>query len=184
MKTKHCYSILLLIIAQLSFISLYSQTLTLNQQNSVFKSWMTSKGKSIDIISKQLKSINTKWTLKTSKPEIDGYFKTYYWSAPTEMGEPQYYILTVEEDEESYKFSVRYLFYHLGEFTKMVTEMRNKSNVGEFTEQHDGAKETYTALIRKPSLDYFLTEQKIQNDAGKTNTTFTVDINSRYVNKK
>ncbi|TCD16968.1 hypothetical protein EZ456_23760 [Pedobacter psychrodurus] len=174
----------IIIVLLSSFISSYSQTLTLNQQNSLFNSWMLTKGNSLLKISTQLKSINTKWTLKSEKPEIDGYTKSYYWSAPTEMGEPQYYILTVEEDGESYKFSVRYLFYHLGDFTKMIAEMRVKSKAGEFTDQHDGKKETYTAVVRKPNLDYFLTEQKIRNESGKSNTAFTIDISSKYIDKR
>jgi len=184
MKKKHKCILLLLVISHLSFIQVYSQTLSLNQQNSLFSNWTASRGKSIASISTQLKQFNSKWSIKTLKPEVDGYSKSYYWSAQTEMGEPQYYILTVEEDQDSYKFSVRYLFYHLGEFTKMVTEMRNKSISGQFNEQHDGSKETYTVLVRKPNLDYFLTEQKLVNDNGKKNTTYTVDIISKYIDKK
>lgn len=177
--------ITIILTLQLFVITAYSQTLNLTQQNSIFNDWMLTKGKSISTITKQLKGINSGWSLKSEKPEVDRYTKSYYWTAPTEMGELQYFILTVEEDEESYKFSVRYLFYHLGEFTKMVAEMRDKSKVGEFSEQRElgSQKQIYSVVVLKPDLDYFLTEKNLQNEAGKTNTAFTIDITSKYINK-
>jgi hypothetical protein len=175
--------ILILLSLQLLFTSTYSQTLTVEQVSKVFDSWMKTKGASRKSITVQLKALNPSWALQSETPTIEDYNKSYIWTAPTEMGEPQYFALDVEEDEESFKYSVRYLFYHYAKFLDMV-ELLKQSNPGKFSESRNAVKDKYSLLVNGSTLDRFLFAENIDTESGKTVRGFKFEIVSRYIDKK
>lgn len=174
---------LLLLSLQLLFITAYSQTLTDGQVSTVFDNWMKTKGTSRKVITLQLKALNPRWALQSETPTVDNYNKSYIWTAPTEIGEPQYFALDVEEDEESFKYSVRYLFYNKTKFLSMVESLK-RSNPGKFTESTDTSKEKYSLLVNGSVLDRFLFAQNIDMESGKTVKGYKFEITSRYIDKK
>lgn len=163
-------------------LATYSQTLKLEQVSSLLDTWKSNKGKSTQGITSKLKGINPKWTLKSTTPISEDYTKTYYWFCTT-TGEPQYLMMVIEEDEESYKYSVRYLFYEKDKFQSMESSLK-QLYPGKFSVSTDLSKRESTLLVQTGPIDYILTAQDAEMKTGKTIRAFTVDIGTNYIDKK
>lgn len=124
--------IIIMVALQLIGYSAYTQNIRREKVELIFSEWMKTKG-NISSVTKQLQEISPKWVLTSTKPIIDEYTRTYTWTANTKSGETDYIVFTIEEDEESYKYGVKYLYWEYARFILMQEELKRMYR-GKFTE--------------------------------------------------
>ncbi|MET3981147.1 hypothetical protein ABIB62_003776 [Mucilaginibacter sp. UYP25] len=177
--------ILLSMLLILSIATANAQTINYTQLQQLFKSWKNSKGKNLITIDSKLKIISPKWKLQSKTPKVDGYVKSIVWQALEGKSDTSLFIISIEEDEESYKYSISYLFHNKVWFNNLhkgiISSTYYKGNVVSFSDKTTG-ETTYTG---KPEEVGPLSSRTdcILSDFSKNEGVFTFDLKSRYINK-
>jgi hypothetical protein len=168
--------ILLTIAIVLVGATLKSQTLTIDQVKNTFNTWIASKGKSLSSTSAQLKKVNVKWVLTTDKPTLEEYNKSYTWKLHLTSSSSQFVVLDVEEDDESYKYGISYVFYDEPTYRRFAEALKQGNPDGVVQSSNATTKEA-SLMVKGEQMIFLFSKQ-----SGTPEYRF--EIATKYIPKK
>lgn len=184
--------ILILLVLSVLASSTFAQSLTYNQLQSIFMTWMQSKGANVSILNKKLNTINPKWKIVSYKPMIaqNGEEKYYAWTTLDTKKDTTAIAVYIEEDATTIKYSLKYAFHNNVSYNGLVKGLRASTYyANRITTETDESKGE-TSLFGHPDeslpianrIDFLLSDYNLNSDDTHPRL-YTVDIFSRYIPK-
>lgn len=160
--------------------TLQAQNLNLEQVTKIFNTWIQSKGKSISSTTAELKKVSPKWALTSTTPTEEEYVKSYIWKTPGQIS-AQYLSLDIEEDDESYKYSVSYTFFDKSNHQAMAELIKQRNPNGVVQNTNSSTNEN-SLMVKGEHFTTFLFSTPIK--ANSSNTVYRLDLATKYINKQ
>lgn len=172
--------IYLLAIFQFTFFLSYSQTLTYNQVLNLYDTWVKAKGLDYKTVNTHIKAVSPKWILESVKPTIEEDTKYFKWSSPILNNDTLLVATYIEEDDETVKFDIRYVFFSKLQFQTFENSMRATETT--VTSFKNNKKQETEYFSQGPTRSILLREFPVE-DANPEKFAYTLDIFSRYIPK-
>lgn len=163
----------LFILLQSISICCFAQSLSYTQVVNAYNTWVDIKGKDYKPLSSELKLVSSKWKLASTTPTIEDDTRYFSWNAEVSSKDEAAIAAYLEEDSESVKYSIRYVFTSATTFQEIknvLLALNSKVN-----------QTTYNS--KDPE---FLTTDDSRTIVLKKNSddgNYTFDIWSKYIKK-